>query len=73
MSFIWGLNFVVIKTALNYFTPLSFNALRFSIASFLLLIFLKFREKNFWIRKNDLKNFLLLALIGNTIYQILFI
>lgn len=73
MSFIWGFNFVVIKTALNNFTPLSFNALRFSIASFLLLVFLKFREKDFWIQKEDLKNFLLLALIGNTIYQILFI
>ncbi|MBC7131167.1 EamA family transporter, partial [Candidatus Bathyarchaeota archaeon] len=73
MSFIWGLNFTVIKAALDSFLPLSFNALRFSLASLLLIIFLKLKENSLKIRREDLKQFMFLALIGNTIYQILFI
>jgi drug/metabolite transporter (DMT)-like permease len=73
MSLIWGLNFVVVKISLDFFLPLSFNALRFSIASTLLMLILKVREKSFKIQKSDLKRFILLALMGNTIYQILFI
>lgn len=73
MSLIWGLNFVVIKASLDFFLPLSFNALRFSIASVLLMFILKLKEKTFKVQRGDLKRFILLALIGNTIYQILFI
>ena len=73
MSFIWGLNFTVIKSAMRYFSPMPFNALRFTIASALLLVFLKIREKSISIRREDLKSFILLALIGNSLYQALFI
>jgi len=73
MSFIWGLNFTVIKSAMRYFSPMPFNAIRFTMASALLLIFLKIREKSISIRREDLKTFILLALIGNSLYQVLFI
>ncbi|MEM2688610.1 MAG: DMT family transporter [Candidatus Bathyarchaeia archaeon] len=73
MSLIWGLNFVVIKASLDFFPPLSFNALRFSIASALLILILKLKEKTFKVHRSDLKRFILLALLGNTIYQLLFI
>jgi drug/metabolite transporter (DMT)-like permease len=73
LSFVWGFNFTVVKTALEYYSPLSFNALRFSLASLLLLGFLWLRERNLRVRREDLKRFVLLALIGNTLYQILFI
>lgn len=73
MSFVWGLNFTIIKSALNFFQPLSFNALRFGLASILLLFFLKLMEKNLKIQRTDVKRFIILALIGNTLYQILFI
>ncbi|MGB9854226.1 MAG: DMT family transporter [Candidatus Bathyarchaeales archaeon] len=73
MSFVWGFNFTVVKTALEYFSPLSFNALRFSIASLLLLIVLRLRERSLRIHREDLKKFVVLAIIGNSVYQILFI
>lgn len=73
MSFVWGVNFTVVKGALESFLPLSFNALRFSIASVLLLALLWVRERNLSVRREDLKRFVLLAIMGNTVYQILFI
>ncbi|MGB9959870.1 MAG: DMT family transporter [Candidatus Bathyarchaeales archaeon] len=73
MSFVWGFNFTVVKVALTYFSPLSFNALRFSLASLLLLGFLQLREKSLGIHREDFKKFLALALIGNSVYQLLFI
>lgn len=73
LSFIWGVNFTVVKFALNYFSPLIFNAARFSVASIFLLGFLWIREKSLRIHWEDFKRFLPLALIGNTLYQILFI
>lgn len=74
MSFIWGINFSVVKSALNEgFYPLSFNSLRFSLASLFLLAFLWIRERNLSIRKEDIGRFILLGLIGNAIYQFLFI
>ncbi len=73
MSFVWGLNFTVVKVALTYFSPLSFNALRFSLASLLLLGFLRLRERSLSVSREDLKKFVALAIIGNSVYQILFI
>ena len=73
MSFVWGFNFTVVKVALTFFSPLSFNALRFSLASLLLLGFLWLRERSLSIRREDLKKFVALAIIGNSVYQILFI
>lgn len=73
MSFVWGLNFTIVKTALDYYSPLSFNALRFSIASLLMLVLLLLRERSLSIRREDLKKFVFLAIIGNSVYQILFI
>lgn len=41
-----GINFTLVKVALKFFSPLSFNAVRFSIASLLMLGFLWFRERS---------------------------
>ncbi|MCW4045394.1 MAG: DMT family transporter [Candidatus Bathyarchaeota archaeon] len=73
MSFIWGINFSVIKGALIDFSPLSFNAVRFSSASLILLSFLWLRERNLGIKKKHLGYFIMLGLIGNTAYQLFFI
>ena len=73
LSFVWGFNFTVVKTALEHYSPLSFNALRFIIASLLLLIFLWIKERSLSVSREDLKDFVVLALIGNSLYQILFI
>jgi hypothetical protein len=73
MSFIWGVNFSVVKGALADFSPLSFNAVRFGTASLILLSLLWLRERNLGIRKKDVGYFVMLGLIGNTAYQLFFI
>jgi len=73
MSFIWGINFSVVKGALADFSPLSFNALRFGTASLILLSLLWIRERSLIIRRKDIGFFIMLALIGNTAYQLFFI
>ncbi len=73
MSVVWGLNFTVIKGALADFQPLTFNALRFGTSSLFLLGVLWVREHNIVIHRKDLAKFVLLALVGNTAYQLFFI
>jgi drug/metabolite transporter (DMT)-like permease len=73
MSFIWGINFTAVKGSLADFTPLSFNAIRFGTASLILLSLLWVRERSIGVRRQDLSRFFMLALIGNTIYQLFFI
>jgi len=73
LSFIWGINFSVVKSALTDLAPLSFNSLRFSLASLFLIAFLWIRERSLSVRKEDIGRLILLGLIGNTIYQFLFI
>jgi drug/metabolite transporter (DMT)-like permease len=73
MCFVWGINFSVVKIALEDFTPLSFNAIRFGLASLFLLVVLWIRERNLSIRRQDIGRLFLLGFIGNTAYQLLFI
>lgn len=73
MSFIWGINFSIVKGALADFSPLSFNAIRFGTASLILLSLLWIRERSLSIRSKDVGFFIMLALIGNTAYQLFFI
>jgi len=74
MSFIWGINFSMVKSALNDgFYPLSFNSIRFGLASLFLIAFLWIRERNLGVRREDIGRLILLGLIGNTFYQFLFI
>lgn len=73
LALIWGVNFAVIKFALEELHPLSFNALRFPIASLAVWIILRSRgpirvpEKRHW------PALIALGLLGNTIYQLFFI
>ena len=73
MAVTWGTNFAVVKQTLHEMLPLSFNALRFSLASGLLLFILHVLEGGLLLDKRDLKGIFLLGLIGHTIYQLLFI
>jgi drug/metabolite transporter (DMT)-like permease len=73
MSFIWGLNFTAVKGALADFAPLSFNAIRFGTSSLILLSLLWVRERSLSVRRKDVGRFVMLALIGNTVYQLFFI
>lgn len=73
MSTIWGVNFTVIKTALDDFSPLSFNAVRFLIASTALYLVFRHRHASFTIQREHLRSLIGLGILANTIYQVAFI
>jgi drug/metabolite transporter (DMT)-like permease len=73
MSIVWGLNFTAIKGALSDFQPLTFNAIRFSTSSLFLLVVLWLRERSISVQRKDLARFVMLAIVGNTVYQLFFI
>ena len=70
---LWAVNFSVIKIALREFTPLSFNGPRLAIASLLLLLLLWKQEGRLSLPRSDLWKVAVLGIVGNTLYQLLFI
>jgi drug/metabolite transporter (DMT)-like permease len=73
MSVIWGVNFVVAKVALEQLSPLAFNALRFPMASLLLLIVLRRSGPIPLPSRAELPRVMALGLLGNLLYQMCFI
>ncbi len=73
MVFIWGVNFAVVKRTLEAFTPLGFNALRYLIASAFVFVVIRWRGALRLPERRDLPRVLVLGLLGNTVYQMLFI
>ena len=73
LAIIWGLNFTVIKASLAEIDPYSFNSIRFVLAALFMWAILIKRKSWFKIDRKDLLPLLLLGLIGNLIYQWLFI
>jgi drug/metabolite transporter (DMT)-like permease len=69
---VWGTNFVVVKSALADFHPLAFNGLRFSVAAAILL-WLQWRFEGLDVLRPLLPRILMIGLIGNVCYQMLFI
>ena len=72
MVLFWGANISIIKVAMRHFDPVVFNCLRFTIAS-LTMLFLYRRVFQDRMEKKELLSLLLLGVLGNTIYQFLFI
>src|SRR5262245_31570051 len=82
MAVIWGSNYSIIKSALADVPPFAFNALRLILASALFLITIAVRrQRGAWQQARnanqsvpgDWLRLLALAVIGNTLYQLLFI
>ena len=69
---VWGVNFVVVKSALDEFTPLVFNGLRFSAAAGILL-WVQWRRDGLEVLRPALPRLIAVGLIGNLVYQLLFI
>lgn len=72
MALIWGVNIIVVKAALSSFLPLAFNAVRFPLASLVLLLIAKLSgapvpERRYW------KPLALYGMLGNSLYQLGFI
>lgn len=72
MATIWGVNYSVVKTGLQAMTPLSFTAVRMVLAAAVLFLIARV-VKNSWPSRRDTMHLLVLGLIGNGVYQLLFI
>lgn len=77
MVVIWGSNYSIVKSALTDIPPVAFNGLRLTIASAIFLVVLAWRSsrapkssKRPLLRSTNLW---ILALVGHTAYQVLFI
>ena len=70
---IWGLNFSVTKGAFDTFPPLAFTAVRFAIASVLLVLLVRRVEGAGRLPAGALARLIVLGVVGNTLYQIAFI
>src|ERR1051325_11695791 len=73
MTLIWGSNFTAIKYSLEDLLPLSFNAVRFTTASIAMLIVALVSRDTFTVAPQDARRLFFLGLLGNTVYQSLFI
>lgn len=73
VAVIWALNFSIIKNSLVEIDPLSFNGLRFIFAAGLIWGVLLWRKQQFTIPKKDWLPLLGMGLLGNLVYQGLFI
>ncbi len=70
---VWALNFSVVKYSLDEIDPLSFNAFRFGLGILLMWAFVWFKRLRIRIARKDLGKIVLLGILGNLIYQMLFI
>jgi drug/metabolite transporter (DMT)-like permease len=73
MVAIWGVNFAVVKWALDAFEPLGFNALRHVLASAFMAAVLLGRGGIGRPARADLPRIIALGVVGNFLYQMAFI
>ena len=77
LTFIWGMNFTLVKGVLPGVPPLAFNALRFPVAALTIALFLlpggPVRQPIRRPDPGDALPIVLLSLLGNVAYQLLFI
>jgi len=72
MSFIWGINYSVVKFGTSMVAPLAYNAVRITMAAVALLLLVAWTRRA-WPARRDLLTLLALGVLGNGVYQILFI
>lgn len=74
---VWGINYSVVKGAISGpaapFSPIAFNALRFAVASLALLVMLRRVSTTLPAARRDWLAIIGLGLLGNSLYQMLFI
>jgi drug/metabolite transporter (DMT)-like permease len=72
MAFIWGVNIAVVKYGTMHLTPLAYNGVRVSLAA-LTLVAIGASLRIRWPSRRDVLTLLLLGMLGNGLYQLLFI
>ena len=70
---LWAVNFSLVKVALKEMSPMGFNGIRLAFASILLILFLAAKGESFRVDGPDFLKLVVLGIVGNTAYQILFI
>jgi drug/metabolite transporter (DMT)-like permease len=73
VTLIWGINFTVVKQTLHDMLPMVFVSMRFVLASIFVAGALIASGEDLRFDRRDAWRFLLLGLIGNAMYQTLFI
>lgn len=73
VAVIWALNFSIVKISLEEIDPFSFNAMRYVLASGLLVAAAKMRGYDLKVRKEHFWKLVGIGIVGNLIYQLLFI
>ena len=68
----WGINFSFVKFALADFHPLGFTVIRFTLASLFLIAVMGVNHESYWIDRRDGFAFVILGLLGITLYNIFF-
>jgi drug/metabolite transporter (DMT)-like permease len=69
---IWGFNYALMKVMYRYFDPITYNALRFVVASAAMLTVIKFRGERLHLDRKDRRGILWLGLLANTLYPFLY-
>jgi len=69
VAVIWGVNFAVVKQTLNEIAPLAFASIRFVLASFFILLYLRTQKESLHLRREDVWKVVLMGLLGITISQ----
>ena len=72
MALIWGVNIAVVKYGTLHLDPLAYNGVRVAIAA-LALLAIAAMMRDPWPERRDVVSLLLLGVLGNGVYQLLFI
>ena len=72
MALIWGVNIAVVKYGTNHLAPLAYNGVRVALAAVALLAIASAMKKP-WPARRDVLTLMLLGVLGNGLYQLLFI
>ncbi len=73
VALIWGFNLAVVKDALTDFSPMAFNGLRLPLAASIMVLLTFWRQRRLRFEARDLPALILFGVVGNTLYQLLFI
>jgi drug/metabolite transporter (DMT)-like permease len=73
VALIWGINFSVTKGVFTRVPPLAFTGVRFALASLLLVPLVRRLEGSDPLPPGVLRRLILLGVVGNTLYQLLWI
>jgi drug/metabolite transporter (DMT)-like permease len=71
VMFLWGGNFIVVKSAVAVLPPIGFTFLRFVLASTTLMLLLRWREGSVGLPQRDLVAIMGFGALGFGLYQIL--